>query len=245
MRNDNNNIRTLAVVLSGGRGTRMGGDVPKQYMEVCGFPLIYYSLKAFQESFVDEIVLVCGQGDEEYCRKEIAEKYDFTKVRKVVAGGKERYNSVLNGLNAAEDFDYVFIHDGARPFITGDILRKALDETMEYGATVVAVPSKDTVKIADEDGFAKETPNRDSVWIMQTPQTFKFDEIRFAYRKLEAAESDIKKRGIAITDDAMVMELFGQRDIKFVMGSYRNIKITTPEDLIIAKAYIEESGDLR
>lgn len=231
--------RTVAIVLAGGRGSRMESNVPKQYIDVNGFPLIYYSLRVFQESFVDEIVLVCGDGDQDYCQREIVDKYGIDKVRNIVAGGKERYHSVLNGLRAIEACDVVFIHDGARPFITGDILKNALDETIECGATVVAVPSKDTVKISDEKNYAKETPNRDRVWIIQTPQTFRYEDIRNAYEKLSQEEDSLKDKQIVVTDDAMVMELFGSLPVKFVKGSYRNIKVTTPEDIIIAKAYLE------
>ena len=233
-----NNTKTVAIVLCGGRGSRMGSDIPKQYMTVKGFPLIYYSLKVFQESFIDEIVLVCGDGDQDYCRKEIVDKYDFSKVKKIVVGGQERYHSVTNGLRAIDDCNVVFIHDGARPFITDEILSNALSETLKYGATVVAVPSKDTVKIANEEDFAIETPKRDQVYIVQTPQTFIYEDILSAYEKLAEVDDDIKKKGIVITDDAMVMELFGDHDVKFVKGSYKNIKITTPEDMIVAEAYL-------
>lgn len=236
-----NKPRTVAIALSGGRGSRMGSDIPKQYMEINGYPLIYYSLKVFQDSFIDEIVLVCGSGDEDYCKREIVEKYDFTKVSKIVTGGKERYHSVANGLNAIDTCDIVFVHDGARPLITDDILKNALEETLKHKATVVAVPAKDTIKISDDRGFAKETPNRNNVWIMQTPQTFIYNDIRDAYNKLLESEDDIKKRGIAITDDAMVMEFFGNSNVKFVMGSYSNIKVTTPEDVVIVSAMLDNN----
>lgn len=234
-----NKRKTVAIVLSGGRGSRMGSDIPKQYMKVCGYPIIYYSLKVFQDSFVDEIVLVCGSGDEEYCRREIVEAYDFNKVTRIVAGGSQRYHSVANGLRAIDECDIVFIHDGARPFISEEILERAYTETVVHKATVVAVPSKDTVKIADDNGYSNNTPNRERVWIVQTPQTFDFDEISDAYEKCISSENELLKNGISITDDAMVMEYFGQSKVKFVSGSYKNIKITTPEDMLIAKAYLE------
>ena len=241
--------KTAAVVLAGGRGTRMGTLTPKQYIEIGGHPLIYYSLKAFQDSFVDEIVLVCTEEDREFCASSIVEKYGFTKVKSVVAGGAERYNSVYNGLNAlmciaegakCEPCDIVFIHDGARPFIGEELLTRAYDIACKNHAAVVAVPVKDTVKISDESGFAKETIPRDSVWLMQTPQVFDFREIYDAYSKLIGSEADLAKKGITVTDDAMVLELFSERKVKLVMGDYRNIKVTTPEDLIIAKSYLEE-----
>ena len=235
-----NKIKSSAIVLAGGRGSRMESDIPKQYINVCGYPLIYYSLKVFEDSFVDEIVLVCGSGDEEYCRKEIVEKYDFKKVKHITAGGKERFNSVYNGLCAIGGCDIVFIHDGARPFINETMLKRVLDETIKHHATVAAVASKDTVKIADAEGFAASTPNRSSVYIMQTPQTFDYKEIKEAYDMLLENEQRLKDEGIAITDDAMVMEQFGTRRVKFVEGDYKNIKITTPEDILIAEAFLNE-----
>ncbi|MCR4998871.1 MAG: 2-C-methyl-D-erythritol 4-phosphate cytidylyltransferase, partial [Lachnospiraceae bacterium] len=115
-----------AIVLAGGSGKRMGGDIPKQYLLLCGKPLLYYPLQTFQESDVDEIVLVVASGDEDYCREEIVERYHFTKVNKIVAGGKERYDSVYQGLLQATG-DYVLVHDGARAFVTTDIIRRTMD----------------------------------------------------------------------------------------------------------------------
>lgn len=232
------NKKSVAVVLAGGRGTRMSSDVPKQYMNIAGHPLIYYSLKVFEDSFVDEIVLVCGETDIEFCRKEIVEANGFKKIRKIVAGGKERYHSVANGLQAIDDCDVVFIHDGARPFVTQDVLKRAYEETLLHKATVIAVPSKDTVKIADGEGYAASTPNRSDVWIIQTPQTFDFKMIKNAYCRLIDEESELSKQGVVITDDAMVMEHFGNCKVKLVNGDYRNIKITTPEDILVAGVYL-------
>jgi len=234
-----NSVKTTAVVLAGGRGSRMGSDIPKQYMPINGYPLIYYSLMVFENSFVDEIILVCGSGDEEYCEREIVDRYNITKVSAIVAGGKERYHSVMNGLMAVKECDVVFIHDGARPFITCDILERALEDTLKTGATVVGVPSKDTVKIVDEDTFTQNTPQRDRVWIIQTPQTFRYQEILEAYKSLIKEEKSLEKREIKVTDDAMVMEMFGNCHVKCVMGDYRNIKVTTPEDILVAKAYLD------
>lgn len=237
---------TVAIVLAGGRGTRMGGDVPKQYMDVCGKPLLYYTLKAFEDSFVNKIVLVCGKGDENYVQKEIVEKYDFSKVAGITCGGEERYHSVFQGLlyveqkikRDSDDSPIVFIHDGARPFVTEDILKRCYDDAVFYGSGVAAVVTKDTVKIADEKGFVKSTPKRDTVYLMQTPQTFDFSMIMDAYGQLINKEDDIKKAGISITDDAMVMEQFSDKPIKLSEGSYSNIKVTTKEDLVFMKNYL-------
>ncbi|HOO52353.1 MAG TPA: 2-C-methyl-D-erythritol 4-phosphate cytidylyltransferase [Alphaproteobacteria bacterium] len=230
--------KCTAIVLAGGKGKRMKADTAKQYLLLSGKPILYYSLKVFEDSFVDEVVLVAGKGEIPYCRTEIVNKYGLSKVSKIVEGGRERYHSVAAGLLAIEACDYVFIHDGARPFITEEILKCAYEAVDVYQAAVVAVPAKDTVKIADEDCFAKETPNRSRVWLMQTPQVFSFFSIKAAYEKLLDKEQELLDTGIQITDDAMVMETFGQHRIKFVEGSYRNMKITTPEDLKIAEVLL-------
>lgn len=239
--------KTAAIVLAGGRGTRMGGDTPKQYMEIGGYPLIYYSLKAFEDSFVDEIVLVCAPGDEERCLEEIVDRYGFSKVKMVIGGGKERYHSVYNGLKALrcmvegdrrEPCDIIMIHDGARPLVDGEIISRVYDAASENHAAVAAVPAKDTVKMADAADFATETLRRDLVWLMQTPQAFDFYDIYEAYSKLISSEKELFAKGIFVTDDAMVLELFSNTKVKLVMGDYRNIKVTTPEDLELVRFYM-------
>lgn len=241
--------RTAAIILAAGRGTRIGGDTPKQYMMIGKYPLIYYSLKAFSDSFVDEIILVCPDEDRERCTFDIVEKYGFAKVKSVVAGGRERYHSVYNGLRAIRCLDegdnrepcsIVFIHDGARPFVNNEIIERSYECALKYSAAVTAVPAKDTVKLADPDGFAVETMRRDLVWNVQTPQVFDFYEVYEAYSRLIESEHELEKKGIVVTDDAMVLELFSDRRVKFSMGDHRNIKVTTPEDLEIARALIKE-----
>lgn len=225
-----------AVVLSAGKGKRMQSKIHKQYLLIDNKPVIYYSLKVFEDSFIDSVVLVVGKDEEEYCRKEIIEKYGFKKVKAIVQGGKERYHSVCNGINAiCWDCDYVFIHDGARPFVTQEILERAYEQVAKDNACVVGMPSKDTVKIADNDGYVSTTPQRARVWTVQTPQVFLYSLIKDAYTQLEEHEEDILKQGISITDDAMVVEYFNKIPVKLVEGSYQNIKITTPEDLKIAE----------
>ena len=232
--------KCVAIVLAAGRGKRMNSDVQKQYLMLGDRPVLYHSLKIFEDSFIDEIILVVGEDDIEYCRSEVVEKYGLHKVKKIVAGGKERYHSVMNGIKAIEDgsCSYLYIHDGARPFVTQEILRRAHETVSKYGTAVVAMPSKDTVKIADDEQCAKETPDRRTVWMMQTPQVFSYDLIKDAYEKLADAEDKLSQLGIVITDDAMVVEMFEDTKVKFVEGSYGNIKITTPEDLLIANALL-------
>ena len=231
-------VKNTAIVLAAGQGKRMRSKIQKQFLEIQGYPVLYYSLRCFQESpLIRDIVLVTGAESVEYCKENIVEKYGFTKVVSVVAGGKERYDSVYAGLCACCDCEYVLIHDGARPFITEEILKRGLDKAGETGACVIGMPSKDTVKIADEDGNVSETPDRSSVWIVQTPQIFQYPLIYGAYTSIR------QKEMTGITDDAMVAEHETGVKIRFSEGSYRNIKITTPEDLVVAEAFLKENRE--
>jgi len=232
-------MKTTAIVLAGGRGKRMNSAVPKQFLMIKDKPVLYYSLKAFEDSFIDSVILVTSEDDMEYCKKEIVDKYGFTKVVKIVAGGKERYHSVLNGIKAASDCDYIFIHDGARPFVTQDMLARLLECVEESKACVAGMPVKDTIKIANEEGYIDTTPKRELVWMIQTPQVFDFALIKKAYLILEKDEYSLLQKGISITDDAMVVEMLLGEKVKLVEGSYQNIKITTPEDLAIAEGFLE------
>ena len=222
-----------AIVLAAGSGKRMNSKVHKQDLIIQDRPGLYYSLKAFEDSAVDEIVLVVGKGEEKFCRKEIVDKYGISKVKAIVEGGKERYHSVFEGLKQTSDADYVLIHDGARPFVNQDIIRRCMQEVQKYQACVVGMPVKDTIKIADEEGYAKQTPDRKNVWMIQTPQTFSYALIYEAYEEM------LKTEDAAITDDAMVLERTKGKKSKLIEGSYRNIKITTPEDLLIANVYLQ------
>jgi len=229
--------KSTAIILSAGKGKRMGTDVSKQYLNLCGKPVIYYAIEAFENSFVDDIVLVVGKGDEDYIKKEIIERYNIKKVSAVVNGGAERYNSVYNGLEAASGSDVVLIHDGARAFITPEEINHIIEETHKNGACVAAVPSKDTVKISDADGFVKMTPDRCTVWNVQTPQAFKYELIREAYNNI-IGNNNLPDT-VNITDDAMVLELYDKEaNIKLVRCSYENIKITTSEDMVIGESII-------
>ena len=225
--------RNTAIVLAAGQGKRMHSKVQKQFLEIQGYPVLYYSLRCFQESpLIQDIVLVTGEESISYCKEEIVQKYGFTKVSAVIPGGKERYDSVYAGLCECRDCEYVLIHDGARPFVTEEILKRGLQKVKETGACVIGMPSKDTVKLSDEEGYVKETPNRKCVWTIQTPQIFSYSLIREAHDSIR--QKDMSK----ITDDAMVVEYFTKTMVKFVEGSYQNIKITTPEDLLIAASFI-------
>jgi len=224
------------ILLAAGKGKRMKSDINKQFLLINSKPILFYSLKAFEESSVDEIILVVGQDDIVYCRETIVEKYGFKKVKTVVTGGIERYDSVYKGLLEVQDAEYVLIHDSARPMVTVEIIEKNICEVKKYRACVTAMPSKDTIKIADREGFVKDTPQRDLVWQIQTPQTFEYSLIRKAYDY--AFKSDVEN----ITDDAMILENYLEEKvkIKLIEGSYENIKITTGEDIIIAENYLKK-----
>ena len=232
-----NGEKCTAIVLAAGKGSRMGTKIQKQYLEICGKPVLYYSLAAFEASpVIDEIVLVTGEGQIDYCRENIVEAYGILKVSKIVVGGKERYESVYKALQEIEPEGYVFIHDGARPFVDEPIIERTYQAAKKYRACVAGMPSKDTVKIVDEKGFAINTPERRLVWCIQTPQVFETALIRQAYFQL--MENEENETGI--TDDAMVVERMENCAVKLVEGSYENMKITTPEDLVVAESLIKK-----
>ena len=226
--------RIAAVVLAAGRGRRMESDIQKQFMILNDKPLIYYALKAFEDSPVDEIILVTGKDEIDFCKNEIVDKYFFQKVARIVEGGNERYHSVFEGLKAAEGCDLVLIHDGARPLVTGDIIKAAIEGAKEYGACVAAMPVKDTIKVGDELGYSIETPDRSKLWQVQTPQAFSYELVYSSY--IELMKHQEYQNGV--TDDAMVVESIGRKRVKLIPGSYANIKVTTPEDIVVAEALL-------
>lgn len=232
--------RCTAVLLAAGSGSRMKSDIAKQYMLLRGKPLIWYALHVLEESSViDDCILVTGAEDIPYVREEIVAHYGFHKTATIVAGGKERYDSVYQALKVIRDRDgYVFIHDGARPFLTEEILRRDYEAVETFRACVTGMPVKDTIKIAGQDGCAVHTPDRNFVWQIQTPQVFETALIIEAYQRLMNEKAAWQAEGIRITDDAMVVEKFMSLPVRLVQGSYQNIKITTPEDLLIAEAFL-------
>ena len=234
-------MKCAAVILAGGSGKRMGLKIPKQYMELGGKPVLFYSLNAFSEAeFIDEIVIVADEEHMEDVQSGIVDLYGFHKVSTVVKGGKERYHSVARGLEAlSRDTDYVFIHDGARPFVSSYTIERCLHYVKKHRAAVAAVKSKDTVKIADDDSMIVSTPDRSRVWQVQTPQTFEYLLIRDAYRKLIDDEDRLKAAGISVTDDTMVAKMYADIDARLVESSYNNIKLTTPEDMESAEGILE------
>lgn len=246
----------IAIVLAAGSGNRMHADVPKQYMELAGKEVLYYSLRIFQEhADISEIVLVTRAKELAYCRTEIVERYGLNKVSTICEGGEERYHSVYNGLRAVSgraSGNIVIIHDGARPFVTLSMIDESIAAARMYGACTVGVPVKDTIKIVDKEGFGVDTPERSSLYQIQTPQTFQYDLLMSAYELMLKGKESHKgdgelKEGAAIlpvnhkiTDDTMLVEQYKGVRCKMVFGAYENIKITTPEDMEIAQKFAEK-----
>ena len=226
-----------AIVLSAGSGSRMKSDIPKQYLPLIEKPVIYYSLMAFQNSPVDEIILVSGANDIEYCRKEIVERYGLSKVTKIVAGGRERYDSVYEGL-CATDAEYVLIHDGARPVLTSHLIDRMIQGVENTGACIAAMPVKDTIKLSDEHKQVASTPDRKHLWMVQTPQCFARTLLEESYEILKCKQK-AGENVPDITDDAMIVEYATGKKITLVEGAYTNLKITTPEDLAVAEIFLK------
>jgi len=205
--------------------------IDKVFAPLGGKPVIFYVLDAFEEcESISQIVVVVSKDNVAKCRELIAEK-KYSKPIEVCAGGKRRQDSVAAGLAELDKCDWVVIHDGARPLVTRELIERGLEAARETGAAVAAVPVTDTVKIADDDQIVLETPPRQNLWAVQTPQVFRFDIISKAYQK---AAGDV-------TDDASLVERLGHK-VKLYMGSYDNIKITNPDDLILAGVLLKKNG---
>ena len=227
--------KVAAIIVAGGSGKRMGSPVKKQYIELKGKEILAYTIEAFEKfEGVDDIIVVVGEEDINKVNQEIVLKYGYIKVKKVVAGGTERQDSVYNGLLATDEATkYVMIHDGARPFVSKKVLEEALAKTKECKATIVAVPVKDTIKqISAETGAVEATPKRETLWAVQTPQSFEKALLMNAYDRAQ-------KKGLQVTDDSMIVEAYGKK-VYVVTGDYTNIKITTPEDLILGESILRE-----
>ena len=221
-----------AIVLAGGRGKRMGSVQSKQYIDLDGKPILYYTLKQFIENdLIDKILLVIPEDEKDYCKNEVLDKYGLT-VDALVFGGKERQDSVYNALIQLGGSDIVLIHDGARPFVSQRIINDSIKYARIYKATAPGVTPKDTIKVKDENNFSVDTLIRNNLVAIQTPQAFDFSMIYECHKK-------IKGRGITVTDDTMVAEIFGNK-VYIYEGDYTNIKITTQEDLILAEYLVKK-----
>ena len=225
-------MKVHALIPAAGAGRRMGGGTSKQYLTLAGLPILAHTLALFQgHPTVDSIVLIAPADEIAFCREEIVEPFGFDKVAGIVAGGRERQDSVRNGLRAcgAAAEDIVLIHDGVRPLLPPELIDAAIATAIHMGAGLVAVPVKDTIKIVT-DGLVTETPDRSRLWQAQTPQSFRFQLIASAHEKAY-------KEGYQATDDAQLVEWLGL-PVAIVQGSYRNLKITTPEDLLLAESFL-------
>lgn len=225
-------MKIAAIIVAAGLGKRMNSRQPKQFLALAGKPVIWHTLQKFIKSNVfSEIVLVINRDSLRYCQENIIKKYKFNQV-KLVAGGKERQDSVYQGLKNLSPCDYVAVHDGVRCLVTEQIIRKTAKAAVKYQAAIAAVPVKDTIKECSPGNLVKRTVNRDSLWIIQTPQVFQHALIMKAYQQA-------MKKGFYGTDDASLVEKLGQK-VKLVMASYNNIKITTAIDLSIAENVIRK-----
>jgi 2-C-methyl-D-erythritol 4-phosphate cytidylyltransferase len=225
-------MKTLAIIPAGGAGRRIGGDVPKQFLPLAGIPMLVHTLRAFQRSpLIDEIFLVVPEADIPVVSRDIVDKYGLSKVTSVLAGGAERQDSVGNALlQVREDHGIVLVHDGVRPFVTGEIIRRAVAAAGEHGAAAVGLPVRDTVKAVSAAGVVVKTVDREGLWLTQTPQAFHRQLICAAYEK--AARDRFSG-----TDDCSLVERMGV-SVGMVPGDHDNIKITTPEDLALGAIII-------
>ena len=218
-----------AIIVAGGSGSRMGTATKKQYLKVKGKEILVHTVERFNNMpEIQEVIVVTGKEDITYVEKLLKEDYRLDKVVHIVEGGKERQDSVYNGIKVVnEKAEYLVVHDGARPLITSEVVLRGLSMAYANKASIVAVPVKDTIKIVDKEGKVETTPNRDTLWSIQTPQIFEKELIVRAHEYAKAHR-------LQATDDSMLVEAIGV-PVYIVEGSYSNIKITTPEDLVMAE----------
>ena len=222
----------MALVPAAGRGLRMGGAIPKQFLALGGEPLVVHSLRVLQHSpVIDEIILAVPQADLDYCLNDLAVRYGFSKIKRVVAGGKERQDSVRHALeHTPEDTQTVVVHDAVRPFLTERMVAEVVEAAQRIGGAIVALPMRDTVKQVGLERHIERTVDRTPLWLAQTPQAFQRDWLLQVHRKAHA-------EGVHATDDAFLFEWAGHA-VVVVEGSGENIKVTRPEDMIIGEAIL-------
>ena len=230
------NSKISVLIPAAGQGKRMKSSVKKPYLMLGDRPVLAHTIHQFdQNSVIDEIIVIVDESDLATCKENVISPFRFRKVRELVAGGDTRQVSVCNGIQVlSSHVDYVVIHDGVRPFINDDIIFRCLEATAEIGASVTAVPVKETIKVANSNLFIDHTPERELLWRVQTPQVFRYSLL------LEAHNKAIKD-GISAPDDATLVEELGH-PVKLVMGSYKNVKLTTPEDLLLAETLLIEEN---
>jgi len=226
-------MRIVALIAAAGLGKRMNAKISKPFIPIFGKPILAYTVEKFEQcKFIEKIYLIVNQEERDLCSKDIILKYNFSKVQELIAGGETRQDSVYNGLKVLNsDTDIVVIHDGARPLVEETLIQDSIKAAQKYGAAIVAIPLKDTVKKSQKDFFINKTLNREEIWRAQTPQTFKYDIILSAYHQAY-------KDKFFTTDDAAIVEKYGHK-VKMIIGSEENIKITTPFDIIIAENFLK------
>jgi 2-C-methyl-D-erythritol 4-phosphate cytidylyltransferase len=222
--------QVIAIIPAAGVGVRMSSSKAKQFIDLCGKPILAVTLNHFQKcSLVDKIVVVVPEDDVDYCKREIVDRYKQSKVCKVVAGGKRRQDSVRKGLEAVGDLcKWVLIHDGVRPLVTTELIERVIKAVKKSRAVITGLPVKETVKELDEQGMVLRSVNRSHLWLIQTPQIFQFEDLRLAHQK--ALNDDWEEA----TDDAFLIEKMGV-PVKIIKGEESNVKVTTPRDLDIAR----------
>lgn len=226
--------KNAAIIVAAGSGTRMGSEIPKQFLTVLGKPVLVYTLLKFNNNkYIDEIVVVTKEEYIPHC-KDMIKTFDIDKVTAIVAGGSTRQQSVLNGINSvSDDSDNVLIHDGARPLVSDETISKCAVALEKHTACAVGVPMKDTIKYSDNGEFIDRTVDRSRLWQIQTPQCFD-RQIAAEYHKRAAEE------GFAATDDCMLFEHYGEK-IALVEGEYENIKITSPQDIFVMEGLLGDN----
>jgi 2-C-methyl-D-erythritol 4-phosphate cytidylyltransferase len=220
--------KVAAIIVAAGESRRMG-DIDKMLAELSGEPILTRATRPFQEcKLIDQIVVVVSGEKENRCRS-LVTGGEWSKVTDVCVGGERRQDSVAAGLNQLKDFEWVVIHDGARPLVTVDLIERGLEEARETGAAAAAVLVTDTIKIVGRDEIVRKTLDRRGLRVVQTPQVFRFDVIQIAHQQ-DCSD---------VTDDALLVERLGHR-VKLYPGSYDNIKVTTPDDLVLAELFLKK-----
>lgn len=229
-------LKAGVVLVAGGRSLRFGGKIPKQFLPLLGKPLLRWSFERFQESpLVSEVAVVLPKEFVEDFRLRLS-RWPIRKLTQIVAGGRERFDSVRAGLEALSPrCRYAVVHDAARPLVSLDMIARTLRAARASGAAIAAVPVKDTVKWEGRNGVIGKTLDRNRLWLAQTPQVFQTDWLKRAFRKFS---------GSPLTDESQLFERMGKR-VRLVLGSYENLKVTTPEDWIMAEALLKKRRSRR
>lgn len=229
-------MKTSAIIVGAGSSTRMNKSVSKQLIKLNGKETILHTLLAFQKAeTIDEIIVVCREQDTEII-KQLANKNNITKVKAFAKGGNTRQQSVKNGVNlVSNETDFIAIHDGARPLVTPQDINLVIDSAIKHKSSALGVYVKDTIKVVDSNGFISETPNRSSLIAIYTPQVFSLDLYKKAMKQAEECGKDY-------TDDCQLVESLGEK-VFVTIGSPENIKLTTPEDIIIAESFLHSRGE--